>query len=295
MRRLLASTALVAMISGSVLADTQSADRNPRNQTLHMFDVKGLGSNSRGYLATNMMGKQVYTTADGGIEIGDVNDILVGEDGTIQAIIVGVGGFLGIADKDVPLDFGLMTLEPLGEGQFRVVTAVSKQELEDALPYERPVYIPLSVLHSSQLVGPGGTKGNPPPKVGKERPARENIVDHEAFMADKTVIEFGSVSAEHMMGANVYDAAGNHVGEIGDVIVSADGTIDAAIIEVGGFLGIGEKPVAIGFEQVEILRDGEDELYITTSFSQEQLEQAKTYNEETWVNDRDAMRIVPRG
>src|SRR5258708_405782 len=50
---------------------------------------------------------------------------------------------------------------------------------------------------------------------------------------------------------NVYDPSENKIGEIMDVLVSPDGRATALIIGVGGFLGAGEKDVAVPFNAVK--------------------------------------------
>jgi sporulation protein YlmC with PRC-barrel domain len=47
---------------------------------------------------------------------------------------------------------------------------------------------------------------------------------------------------------SVYDTTGNKVGDVSDLIVDKDGRITAAIVGVGGFLGMDEKNVAISFD-----------------------------------------------
>src|SRR6516225_4354125 len=44
---------------------------------------------------------------------------------------------------------------------------------------------------------------------------------------------------------NVYDPSDSKIGEISDVLVGKDGKVEAFIISVGGFLGVGEKDVAV--------------------------------------------------
>ena len=48
----------------------------------------------------------------------------------------------------------------------------------------------------------------------------------------------------------VYDAAGKHIGELNDVLVDGNGKVVALIVGVGGFLGIGEKNVAVDYDYV---------------------------------------------
>ncbi|WBJ98785.1 PRC-barrel domain-containing protein [Methylocystis parvus] len=51
---------------------------------------------------------------------------------------------------------------------------------------------------------------------------------------------------------NVYDAGENKLGEIKDIVIDRSGTIGAVIVSVGGFLGVGDKDVAVAFEAVNI-------------------------------------------
>jgi sporulation protein YlmC with PRC-barrel domain len=55
-----------------------------------------------------------------------------------------------------------------------------------------------------------------------------------------------------LRGANVYTANNESIGDIKDIVLTRDGNVDAVIVGVGGFLGIGEKNVAIPFRAIEI-------------------------------------------
>lgn len=57
-------------------------------------------------LATKLIGMPVYSSAgDDAEEIGSVTDLVFSEDGQIHAVVIGVGGFLGIGQKSVAVDF----------------------------------------------------------------------------------------------------------------------------------------------------------------------------------------------
>jgi sporulation protein YlmC with PRC-barrel domain len=51
----------------------------------------------------SLWNKSVYNAQ--GKSIGDLNDVLVGPDGKIQALVIGVGGFLGLGEKNVAIDY----------------------------------------------------------------------------------------------------------------------------------------------------------------------------------------------
>lgn len=75
--------------------------------------------------------------------------------------------------------------------------------------------------------------------------------------------------------ATVNSPDGNAIGEINDVIVDAEaGTMKAAVIGVGGFLGIGEKQIAVPWDQLTINYDAQQ---ITSDLTQEEAEAAPEY------------------
>jgi sporulation protein YlmC with PRC-barrel domain len=55
------------------------------------------------YRASKFIGVNIYNNSDE--NVGEVNEVLVDKDGMIQAVVIGVGGFLGIGEKDVALPF----------------------------------------------------------------------------------------------------------------------------------------------------------------------------------------------
>lgn len=55
-------------------------------------------------------GKQVYGTD--GESIGTISDVLVSQNGSMNAVIIGVGGFLGVGEKDVAVDMSALELGP---------------------------------------------------------------------------------------------------------------------------------------------------------------------------------------
>ena len=47
----------------------------------------------------------------------------------------------------------------------------------------------------------------------------------------------------------------NDIGEINDVILTRDGKVHAALVDIGGFLGLGERQVALGMENIRFVSD----------------------------------------
>jgi hypothetical protein len=100
------------------------------------------------------------------------------------------------------------------------------------------------------------------------------------------------ISAEDIVGTTVYGANDANVGEIGDVVLTQDGKVDAVVIDVGGFLGVGEKQVAIGMDKLSFMTDKDGNKYLYTNFSKEQLEAQVAYDKSTWAEKRDEQRMT---
>ena len=92
-------------------------------------------------LASTIIGKSAVNSQDEAI--GDVNDLVTDRSGKILAALIGVGGFLGIGEKDVAVRFEDLKLTRDGNNNAKVVLNVSKETLASAPDYktldEQPV------------------------------------------------------------------------------------------------------------------------------------------------------------
>lgn len=81
-----------------------------------------------------------------------------------------------------------------------------------------------------------------------------------------TVQGENQISANQFIGEAVYDSQNKSIGDINDLIVDKQGGVAAAVIGVGGFLGMGEKWVAVPFDSISISQDaeGDDVKLVTT-------------------------------
>lgn len=88
----------------------------------------------------------------------------------------------------------------------------------------------------------------------------------EAPMPYLTVQGQNQISASTYLGQTVYNSANESIGTIDDLIITRDGGVDAAIIGVGGFLGLGQKNVAVPFENITVSQQPEtNDFRLTTT------------------------------
>lgn len=81
-------------------------------------------------LTSKLVGAAVYSTT--GEHIGDINDVIVGSDGMVRGYLVGVGGFLGIGEKNVAISYGAVSSTVDDGGSPRLVVNLTKEQLTDA-------------------------------------------------------------------------------------------------------------------------------------------------------------------
>jgi sporulation protein YlmC with PRC-barrel domain len=131
------------------------------------------------------------------------------------------------------------------------------------------------------------TAGSDPAATGTttEMPAEDQTAtgttttqDPAATTATAGVNPSTSVLASQFMGQTVYSTANESVGEINDLVMSKELDNIVAIIGVGGFLGIGEKDVAIPIDQITATKDENNNLRLSIASTKEQLEAAPVFD-----------------
>ena len=97
-----------------------------------------------------------------------------------------------------------------------------------------------------------------------------------------------SVTVTHWYKQNVYDPSDSKIGEIMDVLVDREGRATALILGVGGFLGAGEKDVAVPFNAVRATTKNNNKWYLVMNSTKDALKNAKGLK-----YDRNAMTWIP--
>lgn len=87
------------------------------------------------------------------------------------------------------------------------------------------------------------------------------------------VVEQEERSAEMILGANVYGREGEEIATVEDLIIGDNGELTHAVMDVGGFVGMGTHTVAIEIDDVDILyNDQNDSVRIHVTMTEEELE-----------------------
>lgn len=80
--------------------------------------------------------------------------------------------------------------------------------------------------------------------------------------------------ASKIIGTEVRNTAGEDIGDVNELILANDGMVRAVVIGVGGFLGMGERDVAVAFNSLKIARDKNNNEVITIDATKDALKNA---------------------
>lgn len=268
-----------------------------------------LQANDDQVLASDFIGETVYSSDQPNAEkVGQIVDVVLTPDGSRQAVVVEVGDYIGAENRYVAIDFSRLQQNNAGDRQDRIAFEISPEDLKQA-----PAYNLAQVqrkpptgqgqapngLRSDQSAAAGGSGAG----GGSDQPAgasqdqaprtaaqNQNATDQGQEQGENAV-NITDLRTEDLIGARVYGANQEEIGEVGDVLVEPEGGITAYIVDVGGFLGIGEKEVAMSAENLEIRREGDNELAVYTEFTEEQINDQATYDESVYQEDPDSVLL----
>ena len=113
-------------------ANPENSNTTPvaSGNNLHFQTVQGQGQ----WLVGNLWDKSVYNAA--GKSIGELKDVLIDKDGKVTALVVGVGGFLGLGEKNVAVDYNFLQQNG-GITPSRITLGMSEEDLRNAPKFER--------------------------------------------------------------------------------------------------------------------------------------------------------------
>ncbi len=84
--------------------------------------------------------------------------------------------------------------------------------------------------------------------------------------------------ASDMIDTDVVSPQGDSIGEVKEVVIDPNtGRVAYAVVSFGGFLGMGEKDVAISFENLKFAKDNDNDLVVTTNVTKETLQATPAY------------------
>ncbi len=274
MKKIIASSALVLAAASSAYAQ----DARP----LYLEGVEN------GVRASDFIGKRVYLTdadttgfsdtamADADAnwqDAGEISDMMISLTGDTEVVLVDFGGFLGIGEKTVALDMQQLALVPDADSpdDYFIVFKGTNAELEGA-----PAFNPDMVFEATAAADATMTTDASTDAATTDAATTDTAVT--APMATGEMIDLASWAEADLVGKRVYGPNDEDVGEISSVSLDTNGKVVGAVVDVGGFIGMGEKEVVLTSAMLSLVAgaDGAEPKFVVNA-TQEQLETMDTY------------------
>ena len=245
MRKLLFTTTAVALTLLAGVAIVRADD-----VTTPAATTSGTAVNT-----DEMIGRTVVNSR--GENVGEVESVLIDKDGKVRYVVIGVGGFLGMGERDVAVRWDELSFTDNNE---KIGVSMTKDQVS-ALPVHR---FSDPSLKGKVYAYEDGVKANP-------------------YLADSggaTIATTGSATAtntvdpQKLIGRDIKNGSNDTVGEINSVLIDKDRNVRYVVVGVGGFLGMGEKQVALPWDVLTITENGEK---VTADVTKEQLKALPEY------------------
>ena len=247
-------------VAGAQAQTTPPSGDARQSPSVALQTMAPTGADARKLLGRNIKNMQNET-------IGEIKSIHLDPNGKVDAVIASVGGFLGMGDRDVLLDWRDLQIDANGEV---VRVSMTRDQLK-----ARPAY----AYSDKSLRGTVFTdKGVWAPDHGsRERGDAANVSVPTRSTGDFNVA--GQMSAEALIGKTVKNVTNETVGKIDDVYLDASGAVKLVVVSVGGFLGVGSKTVAVPWTDMKFGRDGSS-ITVLTNWTRDSLKAMPDYKEE---------------
>lgn len=292
MKALLITTALAASFAMPAIA--QDAPASP-------FQTEAMGPS---VTASDLIGARIYVSEaeidadayngvqEGWNDIGEVNDIVLGRDGSVDAVLVDIGGFLGMGERQVAVDMAALKFvqdDATDADDWFLVMRADRATLDGAPEWVTPT----AVDTTEDQAAVDGTMVNEPvtEPAATETAATEPADGTVAAPVDGTMaadgtmalpegyvaVERDTLTAELLTGADVRDTTDASIAEVSDLVLTGEGQVTDVVLDVGGFLGLGVKTVAIPMDRLTVAQADGGAIRLWVNMTKEELEALPDY------------------
>ena len=294
MKNLLLTTALAAGFALPAIA--QDAPASP-------FQTEAMGPSVS---ASDVIGARIYVSEaaldadayngvqEGWNDIGEVNDIILGRDGTVDAVLVDIGGFLGMGERQVAVDMAALKIvqdDATDVDDWFLVLQADRATLDAAPEY----VIPGAETRADVETAPATTETAAADDAATDKDGMENIPVVNEALGDTaepaaetevatapapgtmalpegyTAVGPETLTAELLTGADVRDPEDKSIAEVSDLVLTAEGQVTDVVLDVGGFLGMGAKSVAIPMDRLTVAQADGGAVRVWVNMTKEEL------------------------
>jgi hypothetical protein len=136
-----------------------------------------------------------------------------------------------------------------------------------------PAQLPWRSAQATSSPQPAAAAPAPPPPAAAPSPQNDDTTREEKTTVPATVV--GGEQLESVLGIEALSSTGDDMGRIVDIIVDRTGQVRAAIIDFGGFLGVGSRKIAVDWRSLHF--DPKKAGAVAVNLTKDQLRVAPVY------------------
>lgn len=104
--------------------------------------------------------------------------------------------------------------------------------------------------------------------------------------------QHGDWRASKLIGVKVINAAGETIGDINNLLIDKEHRVAAVAIGVGGYLGMGERHVAVAFNALQLTRDANEQPQVHVNLTKEQIVAMPEWTWQPGTDQRRASKLI---
>lgn len=233
-------------------------------------NLPSIGGAPTVWLSSELIGMKVVS--EEGESLGKIEDIVVHPGGQASYAVLSFGGWLGMGDKLFAMPWTVLETVEVDakkeDSERSLVLPLDKEHLKRAPGFDKKNWPVMANPDWAKDIDAFYMSGDAPKSV---RPG-----DSAKAAASKAVINWKSTD---LKGTNVQTADGTKLGDIAELAIDTNGRVSYVVLSVGGFLGIGDRFVAVPWGSLKFSMVGEklDEKQIVLAATKKQLEEAPEF------------------
>jgi hypothetical protein len=145
----------------------------------------------------------------------------------------------------------------------------------------KPVFMFIAVAFAALAAATSWAQNETAPPQADRKPPQQNATPPKEPAPPPSVTVIGAKDAHGVLGRDVRSPADEDMGRIVDVIVDRSGQVRAAVIDFGGFLGVGSRKIVVDWNALHFGRIANKSDSITLELTKEQVTAAPEYKEDT--------------
>jgi hypothetical protein len=145
----------------------------------------------------------------------------------------------------------------------------------------KPVLMFIAVAFAALAAATSWAQNDAASPPADRKPPQQNATPPKEPAPPPSVTVIGAKDAHGVLGRDVRSPADENMGRIVDVIVDRSGQVRAAVIDFGGFLGVGSRKIVVDWNALHFGRIANKSDSITLELTKDQVTAAPEYKEDT--------------